>query len=267
MTGVRQPERRIVMAADMERYSRRGNLLQVEAQQAFQDILRKAAEASGFDRTVWTKQPAGDGEVAILPTDAREPVVLARLVPEIDRLLRGYNRSRLPVAKVRLRIALHQGLVHLDGANGFPGNAVIDTCRMLDAGPLKRALKAFPGAGVALIVSEDLYRDVVSEHYEGLRPERFTRVEVALPEKEFRTAAWICVIDEDVHRVVDDLGDGPPGGDPDTSSDRPRPSGPSGGDIAVGVNVVGSHGQNVIGHGGTAIGSMGDHGRVTGGGR
>jgi hypothetical protein len=160
MTGVGQPERRIVMAADMERYSRRGNLMQVEAQRAFQYILREAAEASGFDRTTWTKQPAGDGEVAILPVDAREPVVLARLVPEIDRLLREYNRSRLPMAKVRLRIALGQGLVHIDGANGYPGSAVVDICRLLDAGPLKRALKAFGNAGVALIVSDGTYQEV-----------------------------------------------------------------------------------------------------------
>lgn len=275
MTGVRQPERRLLMAADMERYSGRGNLQQFEAQREFKKILDSAAAAVRLDRPTWTTQPTGDGELAILPAGTPEPVVLARLVPEIDRLLREYNRSRLPVAKMRLRVSVHQGQVHLDGANGFPGNAVIETCRLLDVRPLKRALKAFPAAAVALIVSDALYRDVVEEHYEGLRPERFTRVEVSIPDKDFRAVAWICVIDEDVHAAGDlsdppDEGGGPSGGTgPDPNPPGPRPGGGNigGGDISVGWHAVAPNAQSVIGHGGVAIGSMGDGGHVQGGGR
>jgi len=86
-----QPERRLLIAVDMERYSRRTNLQQYEAQRAFQLVLHEAATAVGLDRISWRTQQAGDGELAILPTDAREPRVIGRLVPELDRLLRRYN--------------------------------------------------------------------------------------------------------------------------------------------------------------------------------
>jgi hypothetical protein len=259
MTGVRQPERRLLMAADMERYSGRGNLQQFAAQGTFKQILDRAAEAVRLDRPTWTTQPSGDGELAILPAGTPEPVVLARLVPEIDRLLREHNRSLLPVAKVRLRVAVHQGLVHLDGANGFPGNAVVETCRLLDVRPLKRALKAFPAAAVGLIVSDALYRDVVGEHYEGLRPERFTRLEVSIPDKGFQAVAWICVVDEDVHVAGDlndppeppDGGGGPTGGTgPGPSPTGPRPGG------AAGSRTTVNHGVYAEGAYSTAIGQI-----------
>jgi hypothetical protein len=260
MTGVRQPERRLLMAADMERYSGRRNLQQVAAQRTFKEILDQAAAAVRLDRPTWTTQPTGDGELAILPAGTPEPVVLARLVPEIDRLLREHNRSLLPVAKVRLRVALHQGMVHLDGANGFPGNAVVETCRLLDARPLKRALKALSEAAVALIVSDAIYNDVVNEYYEGLRPERFARVEVSIPDKNFRAVAWICVIDEDI-RTVGDLGDPPPEA---AAPEASPPSEAGGGDRSApdrsrgvpGSRTTVNHGVYAVGPDAVAIGQI-----------
>lgn len=267
------PERRLMMTADMERYSRRGNLLQVEAQRAFRTILDSAAVQVGLDRPAWTRQPTGDGELAILPTNVPEPVVLARLVPEIDRLVREYNRSRLPEAKVRLRIAVHQGLVHVDGDNGFPGNSVIDVCRLLDAEPLKKVLRAFPNAGVALIVSNEIYREVVAEYYDGLRPERFRQVSVSMPDKGFHAVAWIYVVDEDVNTAgdVDDppAPEPPPTGPPPTgpSSTGPSPTGPpppvptpDGGDIVHNGDVHNS-GISVMGHGASVNASGATFGR------
>ncbi|MEO3747538.1 hypothetical protein [Plantactinospora sp. B5E13] len=284
------PERRLLIAVDMERYSRRSNLRQYEAQQAFQQLLHEAAAQVGLDRVSWKTQQAGDGELAILPADAREPQIIGRLVPELNRLVRRYNASRLPAARVRLRVALHQGLVHLDGANGFPGTAVNEVCRLCDAPQLKRALADFPDAGVALVVSAGIYRDVVVEYPEELRPERFRQVEVHHPDKEFRESAWICVVDEDLstaagwERTGERRSEGAPTsneassgsqsthdgsrpvplpGGPTASHPEPSPEpserrpGRAGGEICVGNVRV--DGQNAIGHGAMAIGSIGDN--------
>jgi hypothetical protein len=271
-----QPERRLLIAVDMERYSRRTNLQQYEAQRAFQLVLHEAATAVGLDRISWRTQQAGDGELAILPTDAREPRVIGRLVPELDRLLRRYNADRLPEARVRLRVALHQGMVHLDGANGFPGSAAVEVCRLCDADQLKHALAAFPNAGVALIVSDGIYRDVVVEYPEELRPERFRRVEVRHPGKDFRQPAWICVIDEDLSTLPEwtDLTEPAPGTrpgrDPRRSSPGARgrsvPRDRSGWASGAGIRTgdVRVHGPNAIGHGALAIGSVGDNARIRG---
>jgi hypothetical protein len=191
------PERRVLICADMECYSRRDNLLQHRAQSAFTRILNEATTELGLSRVTWQIQQGGDGELAILPAGTSERAVVTGLAPIVDRLLREHNRGLAPEARVRLRIAVHQGLVHLDGANGFPGEAVVHVCRLADAPPLKAALRRFAGADIALIVSDAIFRDVV-QHYRDLRPEHFARVSATLPDKNFSAVAWIYVPGENV---------------------------------------------------------------------
>lgn len=191
------PDRRLLVAVDMERYSRQDNHAQYRSQQAFQQSMREAADELDLDRASWMTQQGGDGELAILPPGASEITVVAALAPTLDRILRAHNRSLVREARVRLRVAVHEGLVHLDGANGYPGEAIVTTCRLVDAPPLKQALRSFPHANVALIVSERVYHDIVL-HYPDLRPERFQQVSVRLPDKGFEAEAWIFVPDEDL---------------------------------------------------------------------
>lgn len=162
----------------------------------------EATRQLALDRVHWVTQQGGDGELAILPVDTSEPTIVAYLAPTLDRLLRESNRHLMPEARVRMRIALHVGLVHLDGATGFPGSAVVTVCRLVNAPPLKRALELYPAAAVVQIVSEPLYEDIVRNRYEGLRPDRYTRVPVELPDKGFRSTAWITVPDEDIRALA-----------------------------------------------------------------
>ncbi|MEU1602877.1 hypothetical protein [Micromonospora matsumotoense] len=253
---MRHPERRLLISVDMERYSRRSNLQQYDAQENFHTLLRAAAADVGLDRVAWTTQQAGDGELAILPRDVSESRVIGRFVPELNRQLRAFNSSRTAAGQVRLRVAVHQGLVHLDGANGFPGHAVVHVCRLCDAAPVRQALAAFPEAGVALVVSTEMYRDVVREYPEELRPERFRRIEVEHPEKEFREPAWLCVIDEDMSSwSPPDQPSAPVGGPPPAKPDTGGGAGAAGTGIRTGDIRV--QGQNAIGPHATAIGSVG----------
>ena len=257
---MRHPERRLLISVDMARYSRRSNLQQYEAQQDFQRLLHDAARAVGIDRATWLTQQAGDGELAVLPQDVPESRVIGRFVPELNRLLRQYNVSRVPAARVRLRVAVYQGPVHLDGANGFPGSAAIGVSRLCDAPQLKHALASFPEAGVALIVSDDIYRDVVNENPEENRPERFRQSEVSDQEKGFREFAWLCVLDEDMslwrdpgNRREGDAGPDPASAD-GTTSDASVPATRNADVIRTGDIRV--DGQNAIGAGAVAIGSI-----------
>ena len=255
------PERRLLISVDMERYSRRSNLQQYEAQQEFRRLLHEAAAAVGLDRTAWRTQQAGDGELAILPRDAPEARVIGRFVPELSRRLRAYNSSRVPAARIRLRMAVHQGIVHLDGANGFPGTAVVRVCRLCDADPVRRALADFPGAGVALVVSTDIYQDVVCEYPEELRPERFRRVRVSHPHKDFEEYAWLHVVDEDMSSASPE-GGGPtaPAGDADrapSAAPAPAPGVAGPGSSGIHIGSLRVDGQNAIGANATAIGSVG----------
>ncbi|WP_446220717.1 hypothetical protein [Micromonospora sp. IBHARD004] len=248
----------------MESYSGRDNVLQYRAQLAFQKIMKDACEELGFDRVNWLIQQGGDGELAILPPGTSERAVVTRLAPTVDRLLREHNRGLVPEARIRLRIGVHQGLVHLDGANGYPGDAVVTVCRLVDSPQLKAALRQFPGAAVALIVSDRIYQDIV-RHYHDLRPEHFLCVTAKLPEKIFEAVAWIYVPGENIAGAAV-MNDGersfrPPNDseeDGDAAGRRsrvpiPQPFG--GGQV---FNNITSHGVNAYGNG-NVISTSGAH--------
>ncbi|MEU0553234.1 hypothetical protein [Dactylosporangium sp. NPDC006015] len=241
------PRRCVLVAVDMERYSPRDNLRQYQAQRLFREVMAEAVASIGLRREDWTTQQSGDGELAILPAETSELTVVADFVPALDRILREHNRSLLPEAKVRLRVAIHQGLVHLTGANGFPGEAVVEVCRLLDADPLRQALDTFPRASVALIVSRSIFHDVVRHGYRGLRPERFAQVRVAV--KQLTMDAWICVPDEDVSTV-------PWTAPAEKTKPVQQSDAPSDVPATYQISGVTTHGPTVFGPGGTAIGTV-----------
>jgi hypothetical protein len=240
------PERRILICVDMESYSRRNNVLQHRAQLAFTKILNEATDELGLNRVNWQIQQGGDGELAILPAGANERMIVTRLAPVIDRLLREHNTGLEPEAKVRLRVAIHQGLVHLDGTNGFPSEAVVHVCRLADAPALKETLRRFREAAVALIVSDPIFQEVV-RHYRDLRPEQFAQVPATIPDKGFEAPAWIYVPGENA--AEPDGQDGahlaPPGrGRGEPVGERPSP--PTGSQVF----------QDIVSHGPTQFGNQ-----------
>jgi hypothetical protein len=235
-----QPDRRLLVAVDMEGYGRRDNVTQYRSQLAFHQAMTEAADRLGLDRPDWITQQGGDGELAILPPGCPEVEVVAGLAPTLDRVLRSINHDRAPEARVRLRAAIHEGLVHLDGATGFPGEAIVTVCRLVDAPPLKAALRAFPRANVALIVSDRLHQDVV-RHYPDVRPDQFRRVLVRLPDKGFEAVAWIFVPGEDLEGFIAGAADRaqPPTAEPKEQADtRLHFSGPV---HTTGQTAFGSH--------------------------
>ncbi len=190
------PERRVLVAADMQRYSRHSNLDQYRSQEVFQEVMRRAANHAGLHRDAWITQPSGDGEFSVLPAGTAESAVISDFVPALEKLLREHNRTLIPEHRTKIRVALHTGLVHLDGANGVPGRGAIHVSRLVDATPLKEALSRYPDAVVGLIVSDSIYHECVTERYEGIRPEQFHKVQVDV--KEFSEAAWIHLPGEDL---------------------------------------------------------------------
>ncbi|MGW0433071.1 hypothetical protein ACWDV4_11095 [Micromonospora sp. NPDC003197] len=196
MAPAAQPDRRLIMFVDMESYSRNDDMGQFHAQSNFQRIMRDSAELCGLDRNGWVTQANGDGEFAIFPPGTSEPRIIAELVPAMDRVLRDHNRQAADHARIRMRVALHQGLV-TPAENGFAGKAVVTAARLVNAEPVRKALASFPDAGVALIVSAAIHRDVVSQSYSGIRRDRFRRVRAEV--KSFAEEAWVFVPDENIN--------------------------------------------------------------------
>ncbi|MFY1703052.1 hypothetical protein ACN28G_15115 [Micromonospora sp. WMMA1923] len=238
----------------MESYSKRDNVLQYRAQLGFQEIMKSACAELGLDRDSWKIQHGGDGELAILPPHTSERVVVARLTPTLDRLLREYNRGLSDEARIRLRLAVHEGPVHLSGVGGFPSDAVVFVCRLVDSPQLRQVLRRHPGAQIALMVSDRIYQDIV-QNYRDPRPDQFLRVIARLPEKGFEAVAWIYVPGENAAAALSSadgsgIGDQGPRGRAGESAEARHSTShsypPAGGQV---FRDITSHGTNVFGNG------------------
>ncbi|HEX6469313.1 MAG TPA: hypothetical protein VF069_09475 [Streptosporangiaceae bacterium] len=252
------PMRRLIVAVDVHRYSRRDPLAQVDAQKALIEALDHAAAKAGLDRTAWHRQSQGDGELAILPADVDEALVVADFVEELTKRLRRQNRQLRRETRLRMRAAIHSGVLSM-GANGYAGPGPVETCRLLDAAPLKDALAAADDADLAVIVSDRLYRDIVEPGFRGLQPKQFWPVRVIV--KEYDGTGYITVPGQEPARTSGELPAVTPAPPP-----TPPPPQPAGGPPAASTHItVTSNGSGDAFAGDKNITKtyygVGDHGR------
>ena len=170
---------RLVVAVDIENYSKLNTLEQYEAQADLGDLLDRAATRAKLNRDTWYTEIRGDGELAVLPADTDVPWVVARFISELERALgeRKMNSAHRP--PLRLRVAMHFGTL-TQGRFGPVGQAPIVASRLLDAGIARRALAESAERDLVLIVSARLYHDVIETGFYGLDVTRFSSVRVTV---------------------------------------------------------------------------------------
>ncbi|MYT96970.1 MULTISPECIES: hypothetical protein [unclassified Streptomyces] len=178
------------IAVDAQAYGSNNDRRQSEIQHDLPRLLDHAARRAGLDRDQWQIQRKGDEQLAVRPVDGSEPRLVDDYIRHLVAELRDYNAQRVPEARMRLRAAIHQGLVEL-ADNGFAGTAVVVTSRLLNARPLYEALAEHPGADLVLVLSDEVFRSTVVGRHTSLLPEDFTRVDAQV--KEYGAAAWLRV--------------------------------------------------------------------------
>ncbi|MGW7350055.1 hypothetical protein [Streptomyces sp. NPDC054784] len=215
----------VCVAVDAQAYGSNNDRRQSEIQHDLPRLLDRAARSSGLDRSQWQIQHKGDEQLAVRPLDGGEPRLVDDYMRHLAAGLREYNAQRVPGARMRLRAVLHQGLVEL-ADNGFAGKAVVVTARLLNSAPLYDALAAHPGADLALLLSDDVFRANVAGGHTTLAPEDFTRVSVQV--KEYEDTAWLRVPMVDTSVATSPLTDSPEAEVPGTgelpSSGRVEPA-------------------------------------------
>ncbi|PSL57796.1 hypothetical protein B0I31_1017 [Saccharothrix carnea] len=159
---------RLVVAVDVEGYSKLDALDQSLVQSRLSDVLDVAARKAGLDRDLWYRQVRGDGELAVLPTDADAAWVVAHFTEQLTEALADLRRAGTPL---RMRVAMHCGPLTA-GAFGLVGDAPIVTCRLLDAKVVRDAL-ATADDDLVLVISQQLHDDVVRTRFHDLDPSRF----------------------------------------------------------------------------------------------
>lgn len=191
-------------------------------------VLDHAAAQAGLDRSAWAKQQAGDGELAILPADQsdREPVVVDDFVRELSVALARHNEDLKDEARLRLRLAIHFGAV-APGANGYVGKGVVTVSRLVECTQIKNALRMMHTANLAVILSAQVFNDVVVPRYTALPRTAFR--EVPVRHKEFAEPAYLLLPGYDIAALeLPATEGGEPSGaaetQADTGSSEPGPS-------------------------------------------
>jgi hypothetical protein len=181
--------RRMCIAVDLEHYSRRPDAGQIEAQRAMSRLVHEAAARGGLDRAQWHTQDRGDGELALLPPGIDEAHVITSLWRELGEGLHRYNRHANAVARLRMRVAVHEGQTYI-ADSGFAGDAINTVCRLCDSTAAKDALSSAKG-DLVLIVSDRIFFDVIRGFdAHDLPASAFTEAKIDMPDKGFRAQAY-----------------------------------------------------------------------------
>lgn len=152
-------------------------------------ILERAFDGSGIPWTACFREDRGDGALVIVPPGIAAKGIIDPLPERLCSLIRRHNHVSSAAAHIQLRVAAHLGPVYHDG-HGFVGTDVDYLFRMLDARPLKDTL-ASTGADLALIVSDYVYRNIISRHPSLVSPAAFCPVRFQV--KHTRARAWTYV--------------------------------------------------------------------------
>ena len=109
---------------------------------------------------------------------------------ELREGLHRYNRHASTAARLRMRIAVHEGQTYI-ADNGFAGDAINTVCRLRDCAEIKDALSV-TDSDLVLIVSDRIFYDVIRGYdAHDLPAFAFTEVNVTMPDKDFRARAFI----------------------------------------------------------------------------
>lgn len=236
-----------MLSVDARGYSSGDGRRQAAYQQGLVDLMATSAEAAGLRRNDWDCQKAGDGELAILPPDEPESVLIDDFCRILAEHLADYNEDRIDGARLRLRLAIHNGVVEL-AANGYAGKPIVAVSRLVNADVARAVQDALPQAGLVVIVSNRVFLDTVAQGHTVTRPSRFRKAVVQV--KEYRDYAWLYVPGFDLRDL--NLPDVPP--PDDRRSPRPQQvSGPTARPPASVVNTF--HGEVTAG----VIGTQENH--------
>ena len=161
------PVYRSIVAVDLEGSTTRTNPVKGELRRIMYDLLDhslKAVAITGNHLEQLTDR--GDGVMVLIRPhdDVPKTILLDRLIPLLTRLLAEYNAQTAQSAlRMRLRAVVHAGEVHAD-SRGFYGEAIDVAIRLLDALPVKRALRQSTSP-LVLVVSDEIHSGIVCHGY------------------------------------------------------------------------------------------------------
>ncbi|TDC68233.1 hypothetical protein E1200_12400 [Actinomadura sp. GC306] len=178
-----------LLAVDIGSFGRldRDDLAQLHVRRHMYQLLVESFEMTRLPWLDCHREDRGDGALIIAPPEVPATDFLDPLAHHLTAVLRRYNRLASDAARLRLRLAVHFGLVHRD-AHGVAGRSLVHLFRLLEAPAFKRAF-AGTGAELGLVVSDQLYQQACASG--GLvDPAAYRSVRVNAKETKARAWSW-----------------------------------------------------------------------------
>jgi hypothetical protein len=184
-----QPFHHTVVATDVVGSSDRDDQLQLKMRADLREILAETLAQQGLDMTALGVTDLGDGIRLQVPAVVSPSAILTPFIPNLATVLRLHRKASNEKSRVRLRVAIHMGLLHRERAGGWAGTVLTECARLLDA-PSARDLIAASGADLVVVVSQPIYEAVVRPGF-GLDPGSFDRIRVRSKETDTHAWAWL----------------------------------------------------------------------------
>jgi hypothetical protein len=177
---------RIILALDAERSTARKNPTKKHLREAMYRLLEEALQAGGIIEE--RRDPLidlGDGVLVLVhPADQIPKTrLLNPVIPLLGELLAEHNVN-YPAHELRLRAVVHAGEVHYDHRGCF-GEALDIAFRLLNAPEAKSALHE-SATPLVLVTSDDIYRSIVSQGYDGIDDRAFVPLSVRTADHEHK---------------------------------------------------------------------------------
>lgn len=154
-------------------------------------LLNTMRDTVGRLRLRWEDlDPAdrGDGVRLLVPEDGATLADLVIGLPaHLEGPLREQARMSGGLARLKVRMAIHAGLLRTS-VNGWDGIQLVHAARLVDAKAAKQLLER-TDAGLALILSEWVFEQVVRSGFSRVKEQDYKQIAVA--EKEAKTTAWV----------------------------------------------------------------------------
>ncbi|MEU9605657.1 hypothetical protein [Streptomyces sp. NPDC048057] len=190
---MREPVNRTILLFDIERFSRRDDVVQVVLRRTLNKIADQTLEAAGVEATQQYREDRGDGLIVLISGDVAKTALLRSLLSTLPDLLHEHNLLASDSAQMRVRTVLAAGEVahdaHAGTIGGLVGHDLNQACRLLDADVLRSALTRRQDEHCVLAVSALVYEGVVRHGHRGVRPEHFRPADVVV--KDGVLPAWI----------------------------------------------------------------------------
>jgi len=153
------------------------------------ELAHGAVKRRGFDLDSFPVHDTGDGLRLFIPLNIIQPTdVVDLMVLGLAAGLRQHRRFVSDTARIRLWVAFDLGLIerHL---RGWAGDPLVRVARLIEAEPLREALRSDPRLDLVAVVSESMYTSVVQPGEGYIGPDCFREIHVRV--KEFDARAWL----------------------------------------------------------------------------